>query len=70
MTKMQKEFLMGLTLLTKTTGIAIKGCGCCGSPYLEGDIKVDDHEYHYFEFINSNDKEGYIENLEWRKKEG
>lgn len=29
-----KEFLSGLHDLTRTTGIAVSGCGCCGSPYL------------------------------------
>lgn len=33
------RFLMELTALTKKYDIAIKGCGCCGSPWLE------DYEY-------------------------
>ena len=28
------EFLIGLTELTRKTGIVIGGCGCCGSPSL------------------------------------
>lgn len=28
------EFMRRLTELTRETGIAIKGCGCCDSPYL------------------------------------
>ena len=28
------EFLIGLTRLTRETGIAVTGCGCCGSPDL------------------------------------
>lgn len=32
--KRMTEFLEGLTELTKKTGIAVGGCGCCGSPYL------------------------------------
>ena len=34
MTEAEKRFLIGLTKLTKETGIKIKGCGCCGSPFL------------------------------------
>ena len=34
-TDKEKEFLIGLTELTKRTGIVIGGCGCCGSPNLQ-----------------------------------
>ena len=30
----EREFIIGLNELTKKTGIAVGGCGCCGSPYL------------------------------------
>jgi hypothetical protein len=30
----REEFLSELTDLTKKYGIAIGGCGCCGSPFL------------------------------------
>ena len=30
----EREFLIGLTELTRKTGIEICGCGCCGSPTL------------------------------------
>jgi hypothetical protein len=30
----EEQFLIGLRELTLKTGIAIGGCGCCGSPYL------------------------------------
>lgn len=30
----EKQFIIGLEKLTRETGIAIGGCGCCGSPYL------------------------------------
>lgn len=30
----EKEFLERLSALTSELGIAIGGCGCCGSPYL------------------------------------
>lgn len=39
MEKNVENFLMELTKLTKTYGIIIGGCGCCGSPYL---ISVED----------------------------
>ena len=29
-----KAFMIGLTKLTKETGVVIGGCGCCGSPYV------------------------------------
>ena len=29
-----KKFVQGLFELAKETGIAVGGCGCCGSPYL------------------------------------
>lgn len=34
MNERQKAFVLELTELTKRHGIAIGGCGCCGSPYL------------------------------------
>jgi hypothetical protein len=30
----EKEFLIGLRELTNKTGVAIGGCGCCGSPFM------------------------------------
>lgn len=35
LTPEELEFLIGLTELSKRTGVAIGGCGCCGSPSLE-----------------------------------
>ena len=29
------EFLIGLAKLSRETGIAIGGCGCCGSPSID-----------------------------------
>jgi len=29
------DFLIGLARLTRETGIAISGCGCCGSPSID-----------------------------------
>jgi Fe-S oxidoreductase len=30
----EAEFVKALNKLTKKYGVAIGGCGCCGSPYL------------------------------------
>ncbi len=46
----EREFLQGLRELTLKTGIAIAGCGCCGSPYLveiNKDSLTDDVRYGY-----------------------
>ncbi|NNF96999.1 MAG: hypothetical protein HKM94_08750 [Halobacteria archaeon] len=45
MTEKELDFLRRLEQLTKETGIAIGGCGCCGSPYLEN---VDKGGYQFF----------------------
>jgi hypothetical protein len=37
----QINFLLGLRELTLKYGVAIEGCGCCGSPYLI-DVKTRD----------------------------
>ena len=34
--KIVQEFLLELSALTKKYGIAIHGCGCCGSPMIYG----------------------------------
>jgi hypothetical protein len=34
MTDNERAFLIGLEKLTRETGVAIGGCGCCGSPSL------------------------------------
>ena len=44
----EREFIMGLNELTRKTGIAISGCGCCSSPYLielQPDELVDEAGY-------------------------
>ena len=35
LTEGQREFVAGLTELTRRTGVFVEGCGCCGSPFLE-----------------------------------
>jgi hypothetical protein len=34
MNENEKAFLIELTALSKKHGIAVDGCGCCGSPFL------------------------------------
>lgn len=34
MTPQEIDFLQKLAALTKETGVALTGCGCCGLPYL------------------------------------
>jgi hypothetical protein len=56
-----KEFLSELSALTQKFGIAIHGCGCCGSPIVYGlkdspslphgfgykELKIDEYTYCY-----------------------
>jgi len=37
----EREFMTGLTELTRRTGIVIGGCGCCGSPALDETKQLD-----------------------------
>lgn len=43
LTPAEQQFIDGLNKLTARTGIKIKGCGCCGSPWLMGGA----HTGHY-----------------------
>lgn len=45
----EKEFMIGLTKLTRETGIIISGCGCCGSPVLDeaDDAALNDPDAGY-----------------------
>lgn len=58
------QFLLGLAKLTRETGIAVSGCGCCGSPSLDAfDLSAEDaragYGYGYageVRWISPNDK--------------
>lgn len=56
-----EAFLHDLEHLTRRHGIMIRGCGCCGSPYL---LRKKDlpHEGHY-DVVRAD--ELYLEELEW-----
>lgn len=59
----QLEFVKELEKLTKKYGVAIEGCGCCGSPYLKN-ISVDsDPEWGFYTY--SSDLEAGFDNLWW-----
>lgn len=50
MTNREKQFLEELGKLTKKYNIEIRGCGCCGSPYLEdltGEVKYMSEKIGY-----------------------
>jgi hypothetical protein len=48
----QKEFIKKLEKLTRETGIAVGGCGCCGSPWITTvDITSDESGYGYADEI-------------------
>lgn len=54
-----KDFLTELTELTIKHGIAIAGCGCCGSPYLtplaegeeQGSYQFNKYAYEPYEHL-------------------
>ena len=37
----EQQFMIGLTELTRKTGMIIAGCGCCGSPYINRIVEED-----------------------------
>ena len=39
------EFIAALEALTRQHGVAIGGCGCCGSPWLQGCADLGDVTY-------------------------
>jgi hypothetical protein len=53
-----RQFMLELTKLTRKYGVAISGCGCCGSPFLRYDADVSNSRAGYAT------SEGY-EDLQW-----
>lgn len=45
----RQAFLLELRELTRKHGVAIGGCGCCGSPWLDEDVDVSDERAGYSE---------------------
>ena len=62
----EEAFLLELTDLTRKYGIAIAGCGCCGSPYLHR-VKTTDPRagYGYAGPLMRLDVEGSMDNIRW-----
>lgn len=56
LTEAERRFILGLTKLTQETGIAIGGCGCCSSPFLEAAEFTSSESGYGF---------GYTEQLAW-----
>lgn len=57
MTPKEKAFILALTELSKKHGVAVAGCGCCGSPFLVDGIPIVDSGYSFKD-----------EQLEWTDK--
>ena len=64
-----KKFLVGLEKLTRETGVVVKGCGCCGSPWLQ---KLNNTIYSDVDVLNpeagysiGNDNSGLLSCLKW-----
>lgn len=54
-------FMLGLEELTRRTGIAVGGCGCCGSPYL---VDAEQHTEANSRYIYDADDSNEVE---WAK---
>lgn len=54
----ERKFLIGLEKLTRETGIAISGCGCCGSPFMSSVEKKELSENAGYGF-------GYGDSITW-----
>lgn len=55
-------FLSELGRISRETGITIHGCGCCGSPWLEGVPKEKEPEGYW-------DRAEVRDNLAWDRDE-
>ncbi len=67
-TERVEAFLEELSVLTRKHGIAIGGCGCCGSPYLSDltETQRNTEDWHYTVYTPSDKDSG---DLEWEKEE-
>lgn len=45
-----EAFIRDLTEITRKHGVAIGGCGCCGSPYLDDEASV--HQEAGYAFLD------------------
>jgi hypothetical protein len=67
MTHTEAEFLKGLAQLTLKHGIAIGGCGCCGSPWLRK-LEAEERAPEYGYAVSSS-FDFSAEYLTWTKEE-
>jgi hypothetical protein len=61
-------FLLELSELTRKYGIAVNGCGCCSSPYLQS-VEVGDIRSGYYMDSDNGDLKWVTPNeeTEWRE---
>ncbi len=57
-----RTFLQELTELTKQHNLAIGGCGCCDSPWVE-EINTPERDFIFDNLRWDKDKEEYIANV-------
>ena len=74
MTEKESDFLTDLEVLTRKHGIAIGGCGCCGSPWLEELTEKRltlPYTYHYADrvFWDNLDSEENLQKQRLREEE-
>lgn len=58
-------FISGLEKLTRETGIAITGCGCCGSPYLSEINNLGGNDGYACELVRVEGEVVEVEKMEW-----
>lgn len=60
-------FVLELRELTRKHGIAIGGCGCCGSPFLDMGADVSDERAGYMEDENGLKWIAPSDDFDWRE---